>query len=126
MKAVYPSRIVNRLKALRDEGWTDGRETSDPQIDLVLYRDRAPLEPQEVVVTYLTSGGRPFASSHTLQSNATVETLADVRIRRPMALGFDVQVGDRFVLGTNTGVITQVTSDKGMVWATGRYDSGNP
>ena len=126
MRAIYPPRIAARLKLLRDEGWTDGRLTADPQTDLVLYRNRVALPAQEVVITYLTSGGRPFSASHTRQTNGTVETQADVRIRRPISLGFDVQVGDRFILDGYTGEIKQVTRDKGMIWANGAYDSGNP
>lgn len=127
MRVFYPPRVAARLKVLRIEGWDIGRDTAEPVTDLILYRNGVPLAAQQVVLTYLTSGGRPFASSHTLQSDATVETIADVRIRRPLTFGFDVQVGDRFILDTDqTGEIKQVSQDRGMIYASGAFDSGSP
>jgi hypothetical protein len=107
--------------------WDIARTIQDPEFNLVLYRNGIALPAQAVVVKYLTSGGHPFASSHTATAAASVQTTSDIRLKRPLSRGFNVQVGDRFRLETGeTGNISQVTYDEGMIWASGTLDTGSP
>ena len=127
MRVFYPPRVENRLKLLRIEGWNIGRQVAEPLVSIVMYRDGVAIPGQEVVLTYLTSGGRPFSSSHTNQSGGAIETISDVRMSRPILYGFNVETGDRFVMPDGvTGSINQVTRDKGRIWASGAYDPGSP
>lgn len=126
VRVAYPPHVAARLKKLRKENWSMQRQVAEPLYDLVLYRNGLPLPAQEVIVTFVTSGGRPFASSASVVLAGSVETLATVRIRRRIEDGFDAVVGDRFEIDGMTGDIQQITQDIGYIWASGKFDTGTP
>lgn len=104
---------------------SDEEQTAEPEVELIFLRDGVPLAPQKVNVVYLTTGGRPFASSRTLVDDAAVESNTSVRVSRPIVDGFDVEVGDRFSFNGQGGEVKDVSQVKGLIWASLSYDTGS-
>lgn len=126
MRVFYPQRIVERMKALRVEGWQIETQVAEPELELILWRDGTPRAPQLVVASYPQSGGQPTFSQQLRNVGESVQVLTYVRFSRTLLDGFDVELGDRFVLNGQPGSVNQIVDNAGRRFALGVFDSGEP
>jgi hypothetical protein len=110
--------VIDQLKI---DGWETSYAVADPKIELVLFRGVDELAVQLVVANYPNR-----ATQQRGGASAMAESASDIAFRRPISYDFDVEVGDRFALADETGVITRVTRRNGMIWAEASLEGGNP
>lgn len=84
--------------------------------------DEGLLDSQDVVVDW------PDARTveATMQGGGSIEALSWVIFRRPMSYGFDVLVGDTFIMSEMYGEIKKVWEEMGMKKAIATVDVGTP
>lgn len=123
MTSLLSGSDVAQINQLRRDGWDTSIATSNPKVNLVLFRPNATSTPDELVaqtvrVTY------PKRATRSQGGGAMRETQSDVIFSRPIEMLFDVAIGDRFVTADETGSIIRVSRSGGMIRAEGTLEGG--
>lgn len=121
MRPLISARTAATIDRLRVAGWVASFTTSDPQVSIELYpvEQDTPRAAQDVVVEY-----RNAMDDESDPDTGAVTTSNEITFRRPLSMGFDVEIGDTFNLNGTYGTVKRVIERAGMIFAISEIDVG--